>query len=93
MKNLEYHFIRTEADNKITLFLKIKEDILNKELDLTLTENNELMIKIEDKEENILITNVLPNILYDSLYEKETLVIFCNEDAKFLAEITLNPLQ
>lgn len=92
MKNLEYHFIRTEADNKITLFLKVNKEIIGEELDITLTNNNELQIILEEDKETRFKTNVLPDLLYDNLQNKNTLVVFCDEEANFLAETVLPPL-
>ena len=91
MKNLEYHFIRTEADNNITLFLRIDKNILEKEVDIVLTEDNELSITVEENQEQFK-TNELPMLLYDHLYNKKTLVIFCDGETNFIAEVILSPL-
>lgn len=92
MKNLEYHFIRTEADNNITLFLKVDKGILEKDIDIVLTKNNELSITVEESQEQFK-TNELPTLLYEYLHNKNTLVIFCDDETNFIAEIRLSPLE
>lgn len=91
-KALEYTFLKTEADNKITLFIQVNLAWLEKELDITLTQEKLLSIKIENEENLVLVSEPLPPLLYHSLAHEKTNVVLCDNEMNFLAQFTLDAL-
>jgi hypothetical protein len=87
---LEYAFIRTEADGKYTLFLKIDHSMLEKDVDITLNKNKQLLMTFDDG--FVLATNTLSDDIYDSLANRQTLTVFTDENGIFIANQVLEPL-
>lgn len=88
---LEYTFLRTEADNKITLFIQANPTWLEQECDITLTPAKQLSIKLENGE--TLISNTLPIILHHHLTTQTTKVILSDKEMNFLGTFNLDPLE
>jgi len=87
---LEHAFIRTEADNKYTLFLKISPSLLEQDVNVDLNNNQQLVLTFDNGLS--LITNVLSDDIYDSLANRQTLVVFTDEEGVFIANHLFNPL-
>lgn len=87
---LEYTFIRTEYDNQYTIFLKIPTTLLDQDVDINL--NTEKQLTITTSDNLVFATKTLEDNIYASLANSNTLVIFTDNSAKFLAEQMLNPL-
>ena len=93
VNELQFAYIRNEKDNKYTLFLKVDESFLNKDLDINLNNNQQLVIEdISNASGQSYITKQLPLEMFDSLVNTQTLTVFTNEEGKFLAEQLLEPL-
>lgn len=90
MTKLEYSFIRTEANNKIIMFIKSNPDWESKEMDIILNEQDELQITIDN---TVYTTGKVEPILYHSLANESIKIVFCDEDANPLMECELNPLK
>lgn len=90
INELKFAYIRTEKDNKYTLFLKVDESFLNKDLDINLNDKQQLFI--EDSGGQSYITKQLPIEIFDSLANSQTLAVFTDGEGKFLAEQLLEPL-
>lgn len=87
---LEHVFIRTEADGKYTLFLKIDPSLLEKDVDITLNNNQQLVMTFDDG--LVLATNILSDDIHDSLVNRQTLTVFTDDDGVFIANQMLKPL-
>jgi hypothetical protein len=87
---LEHAFIRTEADEKYTLFLKIDPSLLEKDVDITLNNNQQLVMTFDDG--LVITTNNLSDDIYDSLANRQTLTVFTDEEGVFIANQVLEPL-
>lgn len=90
-EKLLYSYFRTESDNKYIIFLRINPDLLEQEVDITLTNLRELCITASTGE--IFITDVLTDEIYYSLANKNTVVIFSNTEGDILAKHTLSPMK
>lgn len=93
MKNnslLEHVFIRTEADGKYTLFFKIDPSLLEKDVDITLNNNKQLLMTFDDG--LVLYTKPLSDDIFDSLANRQTLTVFTDENGVFIANHVLEPL-
>ena len=86
--NLEFAYIRTEKDNKYTLFLKVDNSFLEKELDINL--NNEKQLVIKTNNDTLYITKELPEDIFDSLANRQTLAVFTDSNGDFLAQQELS---
>jgi hypothetical protein len=98
MTHLDYSFIRTEADNKVTLFIQAKPEWLHHtsqddglEMDIVLTDEKTLQIIVPNHD--TYETDKLEALLYHSLAHEHTLLVFCNDEAEFIYEVVLEPLQ
>lgn len=98
MAHLEYSFIRTEADNKVTLFIQARPEWLHHskqddglEMDIVLTDEKTLQIIVPNHD--TYETSPLDALLYHSLAHEHTLLVFCNEQAEFIYEVVLEPLK
>jgi hypothetical protein len=87
---LEHVFIRTEADGKYTLFLKIDPSLLEKDVDITLNNHQQLVMTFDDG--LVLTTKTLSDDIYDSLANRQTLTVFTDEEGVFIANQVLDPL-
>lgn len=87
---LEHVFMRTEADGKYTLFLKIDSSLLEKDVDITLNSNRQLLMTFEDG--LVLATDILSDDIYDSLANRQTLTVFTDSEGVFIANQVLEPL-
>lgn len=88
--NLDFSFLRTEADDQYRLFLKIESSILEQDIDINLNDNQQLILKLENGDK--LITKKLPADIYDSLANKYTETFFTDENANIIAHYVLDPL-
>ena len=87
---LDFAYIRTEKDDKYTLFLKVDVSILDKSLDVELNSDRQFVIK----QNNVIShkTKKLPSDIFDSLANRHTLAVFTDSDGNFLAKQLLEPL-
>lgn len=93
MAHLDYSFMRTEADNKITLFVRAQPEWLaHKEMDMDITLSDRQTLKIIT-EHDTYESDKLEGLLYHSLAHEHTLLVFCNDEAEFIYEVVLEPLQ
>ena len=88
---MEYAYMRTEADNKYTLFLGIDPSILEQDADITLNDKNQVVLKLSNGLE--LKTKPVEDDIYDSLSNRQTLVVFVNNDGDPIANNLLEPLK
>ena len=87
MKNnhFEYAFLKSEIDSEILLFVKIKNDWVGKELDISLDEG---LLKIEIGNE-VFNAEKVPLILSNYLQNNTTTIYFTTEDGEIVSESTL----
>lgn len=90
MNKLDYNFIRQEGNNEIVLFINVDPSWLEQDLDITLTDSNELSVEVNDV---IYLSGELAPLLLANLENNSTKTIFCDGEANFLAEIDLTPLR
>lgn len=87
--NLEYAWIRTEADGQFTLLIKAESCFLDNEIDISLN-GSQLVISTEDKQ---FISSPLPLDLYESLAHRNTMSIFTDNDGNPIFSHNLDPLE
>lgn len=87
MKNnhFEYAFLKSEIDSEILLFVKIKNDWVGKELDISLDEG---LLKIEIGNE-VFNAEKVPLILSNYLQNNTTTIYFTTKDGEIVSESTL----
>jgi hypothetical protein len=90
-KNLEFAYLRTEAYNKVTLFLPIDPNILGQTIDLTLTDDRKLLMTFENGESQQTAT--LPHDIYYHLANRDTTVLFTDQEGNMIATHDLVPLK
>lgn len=90
IQNLEFAYMRAEKNNQYTLFLKVDESILDKELDIELNHEKQLVIK--ENNDTLYITKKLPEDIFQILAYGKTMAVFTDSNGDFLAQQDLNPL-
>ncbi|NCP98043.1 hypothetical protein GW796_08830 [archaeon] len=90
IEHLEHAFVHSKEDNKYMLVLKITPEMMEQEVEITLNNNKQLVMTLENGQN--LITDVLSDEIYSSLESKNTLTIFADKDGNFLANQVLEPL-
>lgn len=87
---LEFAYMRSEKTNQYTLFLKVDNSFLDKDLDIEL--NNEKKLIIKSNSDSLYATHKLPEEIFQSLAYSKTLAVFTDANGEFLAQQELIPL-
>lgn len=90
-KKLIYAYLRNEQDNTYTLFLKVEPSLVEQEIDIELTQSKELLVT--DQYGNRLITDILTDEIYYNLANRNTVIIFSDENGELLGKQMIGALK
>ena len=90
MKNVEFSFVRGEKNNEIVLFINARHDWFEKDIEIGLTSENELVVKFPNELD--IKSSVLQPLLLEQVSLRNTKTVFVDENMDFMAEMILEPM-
>ncbi len=89
---LDYAFVRTEADGRFLLLIKLEPVFINADIDISLNDSSQLVISLVDSNKKFVSSN-LPSDLYSQLANSFTQLVFSNSDGQPISSHLLEPLK